>query len=349
MIRMSASLGALLAKPVRLYNIRAGRSKPGLKAQHLAGLLLLRDLCGPGATADGARLDATEVRLAPGPAGIQGGRFVADAKTAGSVCLLAQVSVPLALFGSRASELVLRGGTDADMAPPIDYLSRVFRPLLRRFGADFEVDVVRRGYFPRGGGEVKLRVQPVHTLKAITLMDRGDVTRICVRASVAGALPVAVAARMAEAAAEAVRRRRIVDDGRISVEAYKEASATGNGSSLTVVAETSGGCVLGGSAIGSPKISAEATGRAAAAGLLATLADCPAACVDDHGQDQAILLMSLAAGVSRVRARHPLTLHTRAAIDIAQRLTDAAFEVVPDADGKSCVVQCTGIALERRK
>lgn len=36
-LRMSLTLSALCGIPVRVYNIRAGRSKPGLMAQHLKG------------------------------------------------------------------------------------------------------------------------------------------------------------------------------------------------------------------------------------------------------------------------------------------------------------------------
>ena len=43
-LRMSAGLSSLLAKPIRISKIRAGRPKTGLKSQHLSGLGLIRDL-----------------------------------------------------------------------------------------------------------------------------------------------------------------------------------------------------------------------------------------------------------------------------------------------------------------
>ncbi|CAG2114503.1 unnamed protein product, partial [Medioppia subpectinata] len=42
-VRISMSLSALLSQQIHISNIRSGRSKPGLKAQHLVGLHLIRD------------------------------------------------------------------------------------------------------------------------------------------------------------------------------------------------------------------------------------------------------------------------------------------------------------------
>ena len=56
--------------------------------------------------------------------------------------------------------LRLRGGTDVPFAPPLDYLSRVFaETLLRACGAIVAVDVKRRGFYPRGGGEVDVTIE----------------------------------------------------------------------------------------------------------------------------------------------------------------------------------------------
>lgn len=42
-----------------------------------------------------------------------------------SICLLLQVALPVLLFAKDSSRVVLRGGTNADMAPPIDYFLTV--------------------------------------------------------------------------------------------------------------------------------------------------------------------------------------------------------------------------------
>lgn len=49
-----------------------------------------------------------------------------------------------------------------------------------------------RGYYPKGGGEVIVRMSPVKQLNPINLTDRGSVTKIYGRAFVAGVLPFKV-------------------------------------------------------------------------------------------------------------------------------------------------------------
>ena len=96
-IRMSVGLSALLKKSIRIYNIRAGRSKPGLKAQHVNGLKLVQKLSG--GVLKGAELDSTQIFFEPGDLSENKEQtFEIDVKTAGATTLLAQVSLPVALF-----------------------------------------------------------------------------------------------------------------------------------------------------------------------------------------------------------------------------------------------------------
>mmetsp|Transcript_20137 Transcript_20137/g.42624 ORF Transcript_20137/g.42624 Transcript_20137/m.42624 type:complete len:212 (-) Transcript_20137:135-770(-) len=81
--------------------------------------------------------------------------------------------------------------------------------------------------------------------------------------------------------------------------------------SVMVVAETDTGCLLGGSSIGSPKITLEETARMAVQQVVGAMEG--GGCVDDFLQDQLILYMALAGGVSEV-VTNSLTLHTRTAI-----------------------------------
>ena len=45
-----------------------------------------------------------------------------------------------------------------------------------------------RGYYPKGGGEIHIKVNPVKQLKPLQLLERGSITRITGRAFVAGVL-----------------------------------------------------------------------------------------------------------------------------------------------------------------
>ncbi len=78
---------AITGTRMRIDNIRAGRSKPGLRPQHMTGLRLIGKMCG--GELRGCDVGATTVSLAPG--NLRAGRYVADTKTAGSCMLMVQV------------------------------------------------------------------------------------------------------------------------------------------------------------------------------------------------------------------------------------------------------------------
>ncbi len=63
-LRMALSYSALLGVPTRVYNIRQGRSRPGLRPQHLKTAETVARMCG--GEADGLRIGSPEVMLQPG-------------------------------------------------------------------------------------------------------------------------------------------------------------------------------------------------------------------------------------------------------------------------------------------
>ncbi|XP_064476557.1 RNA 3'-terminal phosphate cyclase-like [Ornithodoros turicata] len=332
-LRIAVALSALFRKPIRVRNIRAGRSNPGLRPQHLCGLQLVKDICG--GRMEGGHIGSTEITFYPGI--IRGGNYKADTGTAGSVVLLLQVALPCLLFADGASKLHLCGGTNVDMAPHIDYTISVFAPVVKKFGANLDIRVIRRGYFPKGGGRVEVEVKPSQSLNPIELMDPGKVTKIVGRSFVAGSLPIKVAHIMADCAASIIREQW--QSTPCSVERLKEseANAFGTGNGIIVIAESSTGCKWSGSALGKRGTPAEAVGRSAARDLLKELGK--TSCVDSYLQDQLIVFMALAGGTSRILSG-PLTLHTETAIHVAHILTKAKF--TSSQRGTSHILECTG-------
>uniref|UniRef100_A0A8C0XAG2 RNA 3'-terminal phosphate cyclase n=1 Tax=Castor canadensis TaxID=51338 RepID=A0A8C0XAG2_CASCN len=317
-LRVSTALSCLLGLPLRVQKIRAGRSTPGLRPQHLSGLEMVRDLCD--GQLDGAEIGSTEITFTPEK--IKGGIHTADTKTAGSVCLLMQVSMPCVLFAASPSELRLKGGTNAEMAPQIDYTVMVFKPIVEKFGFRFNCDIKMRGYYPKGGGEVIIQMSPVKQLNPINLTDRGSVTKIHGRAFVAGVLPFKVAKDMAAAAVRCIRKE--VRDLYVNIQPVQEPKdqAFGNGNGIIIIAETSTGCLFAGSSLGKRGVSADKVGIEAAEMLLANLRH--GGTVDEYLQDQLIIFMALANGVSRIKTG-PVTLHTQTAIHFAEQLAKVSI------------------------
>lgn len=109
--------------------------------------------------------------------------------------------------GSCTSVLTLRGGTDAAFAPPIGYLEHLFLPTLKRLiaplGSNLTLDLIKRGFYPKGGGVVQLTAPalPAGTpLPAWQLQDRGYLVKITGYVVTAGKLRPDVGQRMATSA-----------------------------------------------------------------------------------------------------------------------------------------------------
>eukprot|EP00794_Sanderia_malayensis_P007830 gene7830-8680_t len=342
-LRNSIALSCLLKKPITVNNIRGKRSKPGLRPQHLTGTRLVCELCC--GTLSGDDVGSTSVTLKP--LSTQAGNYSADTQTAGSVCLLIQVALPCLVFAPGTSVLLLKGGTNAEMAPPIEFFTEILTPILEKFGINITCNIIRRGFFPKGNGEVELTVNPVKQLSAINLTEFGRLGSIRGTSFVAGALPIKVAKIMTREATRVLREVFPSVPIQLNSHQFAARDAFGTGCGIMIIAETTTGCLLSGSALGKKGLPAEQVGALAAEILLRNLQQ--QACVDEHLQDQLIIFMALATGKSAIKTG-PVTLHTQTAIHIAELLTEAKFTVTKtqEANSKfeSCLIECTGIGLQ---
>ncbi|KAG6833505.1 hypothetical protein H0H87_006077 [Tephrocybe sp. NHM501043] len=352
-LRNSTSLSALLQKPVSITKIRNARRPPGLKNQHRTGLELAAEIASARLT--GAANGSQAIDFVPGRLALPGS-FTADCVTAGSITLLLQIALPLLMFApmkdTPPSTLTLRGGTNATMAPQIDYSQHVFLPFLRRhFGVPqgpggIDLEIKRRGYHPKGGGEVRVNVTPLKRLQAARVLERGRVLHVGGIAHFAG-LPMRVGQEMVIGARRALEGLKYLnpDDKEVGVDIQfkreENENSKGAGSGIVLWAELEGGGMIGGSAVGSKGIDPHTVGEEAAKELLRGLqAD---GCVDEWLQDQIIIFMALADGKSEIRCgKGGLALHTQTAIWVAEQLTDTRFEVEEEPAGHT-VIRCQGI------
>ncbi len=166
-LRTSLSFSAMLGTPVRMERIRAGRPKPGLRPQHLTAVRALARITG--AEVAGAELHSQELTFkprAPKP-----GQYLFDVAektgSAGSVTLIAQALLPPLLKCRRPSTLILKGGTHVPWSPTAHYLIHVFIPALARLGAQVTMTLEGWGWYPRGGGEVRLTIAPGPALTGV--------------------------------------------------------------------------------------------------------------------------------------------------------------------------------------
>jgi len=172
-VRSAVGLSLLTGKPVRLLNIRAKRKKPGLQRQHLAAVLAAAEI--GGAEIEGAVLGSMQLSFSP--KSVTPGDYQFEVGTAGSTTLVLQTLLPALLTAEGASHLVIKGGTHNPMAPPFDFLGKAFLPLLQRMGFNVQASLVRHGFFPSGGGEIRVAVEPCPALSTLELMERGALQR----------------------------------------------------------------------------------------------------------------------------------------------------------------------------
>jgi len=197
-IRTAIALAAITGKEVEIENIRANRPNPGLSAQHLHAVKAVEKLSG-GRT-EGLELRSTRLKFAPGA--LNGFEGEIDIGTAGSITLLLQCLIPVAVFADSETKVRIRGGTDVKWSPPMDFYTELFLKAIREMGCDVHLDLKRRGYYPKGDGLVEAKITPLHQLKGIVLVEaESERTGGVVKGiSHSCGLPAHVAERQAKAA-----------------------------------------------------------------------------------------------------------------------------------------------------
>ena len=175
-IRSAITLACITKQPIHLENIRKNRKVPGLRPQHLTAVTILQKISN--AKVIGAEIGSTDLKFIPG--NIESLELSEDIRTAGSISLILQVIIPVVAISQKKLNLIIKGGTDVLWSPCIDYTQHVLRKAYSRMGIEFSLELIKRGYYPKGDGKVKLQVFPSR-LKSILFLKRktSDVKLIC--------------------------------------------------------------------------------------------------------------------------------------------------------------------------
>jgi RNA 3'-terminal phosphate cyclase (ATP) len=177
MLRTALTLAMITGQPFRMTHIRGKRQKPGLMRQHLTCVKAACEVSD--GSVDGAEIGSTEIIFRAGK--LRGASYQFAIGTAGSATLLLQTLLPALLHASGPSKLRLEGGTHNPLAPPFEFIDRVFLPALRRMGAEASVSLVQSGFAPAGGGIIECEIQPCSKLIPFELHERGELTSISLR------------------------------------------------------------------------------------------------------------------------------------------------------------------------
>lgn len=332
-LRTSLALAIVTGRKLRMRRIRAGRKKPGLQRQHLACVEAAARLCG--ATVGPVDVGAQELVFAPGPSwsgpdslrpagSVRPRELAIDIGTAGSATLVAQTILVPAIVRGEPLHAVITGGTHNPLAPPFEFLDRVFAPHLRAMGADVTFTLERHGVLPDGGGRLVVDVRggalrPIEVVRAGRVVARRAIAIVARLPRHVGEREIAVAQeRLAEPACEI---RELPDDGPHNV--------------FMAEVELESGARELATAHGRKGYPAEDVADDALDELEDVLeAGVP---VGPHLADQLLLPLAVAGG-GRFRTLAPLSLHATTNLEVIQQFLDVPIRTEPAGPGALDVV-----------
>jgi RNA 3'-terminal phosphate cyclase (ATP) len=321
-LRTSLALALITGRPLRLRRIRAGRARPGLMRQHLACVEAAVKL--GHAQVRGAELGSQTLELVPN--GTWAEHVAIDIGTAGSTTLVVQTILVPALAGGRPLRATVRGGTHNPLAPPFEFLDRVFLPNLRAMGANVSLELARHGVMPSGGGLLELEVRG-GALRPLEVAPVDPAAPASTRATaIVARLPTHVADREL-----AMVRQRL---GTPAADCHVVEVRGGPANVLMVEAERGDARELV-AVHGEKGLRAELVAARACDELARYLA--AGVPVGEHLADQLMLPLAVAGG-GRFRTLAPLSRHATTNIDTIRAFLDVPIRVEP-------VAGATGSAL----
>jgi RNA 3'-terminal phosphate cyclase (ATP)/RNA 3'-terminal phosphate cyclase (GTP) len=315
-LRIGIGLSVATGIPVKITNIRKARSDPGLKHQHLAGLLATAKLCE--ADLKGAKLGSKEIEFHPHEITQRG--LSIEIPTAGSIGLFLQPLQIACLKAEKPVEVEIQGGgTYGKWAPPIPYLKEVNFAILKRFGQRIEIKVKREGFYPKGGAQAQVKFYPPQIKGPVALEERGKLLKISGLAIASHHLRGAkVAERQAEGALEILKAK----SDKIAIDiTYADTLSPG---AATVLWATFENTIIGSSSLGERGKRAEDVGREAAFSLIKELKG--KSTLDHHMADQIIPYLGLCGGSFLYGE---MTEHMRINIAVVERF-GGKFDITKD-------------------
>jgi RNA 3'-terminal phosphate cyclase (ATP) len=323
-LRTALALSVLLKRPVAVDRIRANRPRPGLRPQHLQAVRVLAAIgC---AELEGAEVNST--RLSFRPRGVRGGSYRFEIGTAGACTLLLAAILPPLLFAPAPSEIVVTGGTHVPFSPPYHYFAEVFLPALAAMGGRVESELGRWGWYPEGGGAIRLRVTPCRGLKPVRLEERGRLRSLELLVGLSN-LPAHIGRREEE-----TLRRCLAPEGWRLASRVIEAESPGQGNAVflkSLFSHTAAGFT----GLGRRGKPAEQVAEEVCRKWSSFMAG-PAA-VDLHLADQLVPYLALAEGFSSLRTEE-LTGHLRTNIRVVEQFLPVHFEM----ESRECRVGVAG-------
>jgi len=316
-LRTAIGLSALTNEPVKITNIRTNRekAKPGLRPQHIMGIKVAAEFCD--AVVSGLKEGSTTIQFTP--QGFEVTSKKIDIGTAGSVTLLIQTLLPILIFTERSVTLEIKGGTEVSWSPTVQYYKNVTFPILKKLGANLEIEIIKHGYYPKGGGLVKVSSKPTKKLRAWVCPSRGEIINLYID-SFCGSFLKGVAREQANSALKVFQFN--YPEKKVSI-TYGDSQTPSPGSSCTCYALCENS-ILGASSIGERGFMGEKIGESAAEELVSSLKT--GACLDKYMADQILPFLALAHGESAITIEGT-TEHFLSNVSVIEKILPVKFNI----------------------
>jgi RNA 3'-phosphate cyclase len=312
-------------KAVKVLNIRGARCSAGLRPQHLMGVKIAGEFCD--AEIKGLEIGSTEVEFIP-----KSFNFIdreIDIGTAGSIPLLLQTLTPILISTDKKIVLEIAGGTDVHWSPNMFYFQHVFCDFLKKMGSEIDVEILKHGFYPRGGGKVRVAFSPIEKLKPLNLVERGKFLGVDAWSVASENLKKArVAERQIEGLEEKLERS-------LENKNIVYANSLSPGSSLHTNAHYEN-CKIGAGSLGKRGKPAERVGEEAAEELKKSIES--KATLDKYMADQILPFFALA-GEGKVIVEK-ITEHCLTNIFVIEKFLPVKFEV--EKENREISVKGTG-------
>jgi RNA 3'-terminal phosphate cyclase (ATP) len=331
-LRSALALSLALGRPFRIQNLRANRSKPGLRRQHLTCVLAAQAISG--AEVNGADLGSRELAFAPGP--LRPGDYAFAVGTGGSATLVLQALVPPLLVAAGPSRLAVTGGTHVPKAPIFEFLRQTWFPILEQLGPRLKAELVRPGFSLIGGGRIEVEIEPVPRLARLDEVEPGTLE---------GAEAHIFSHNLEEHIA--AREKKVLQAGRAWAEtgltpeavridpAWSQGPPPEGSGNVVVVAVRRSGRVSVFSEVGELGRRAETVAALTAKQALGFVqAEVP---ICEHLADQLVVPLALAGG-GRFLTQIPGTDHARTSLAVAELFTGLRSRLTA-VNQKQCLVE----------
>ncbi len=320
-VRIAVALAAAKNIELELVNIRAKRSNPGLRAQHIEAINAISQLSGisvKGLQIGSSFLETSKNRKKQQEAKVR-------ISTAGSVSLVMQAVLYYSLLENKKLMLKVEGGaTHGKWAPSIEYTEYVTHKLLQQMRKDLMIEIKQYGFYPKGGANCEIVYGSHETLSPLDLTERGELEEVRVFSIASDYLQKR---KVAERQFQSFVNNIDINVDIMSNVKYVKSLCPGTG--LTVINRYSTGALKGCFVPGEKHLSAEKVG-----GLCSNMwkeSKDSLAVVDKYATDQLIVPMAIVNGKSEITTSQ-ITNHTKTNISLIQKLTNSIIEINKQKD-----------------